>query len=425
MRILSFFKQYLFHNHTPRQTVAKNMFWLLVWEVSYKVIQAALTFFLAYSIWKEQFGIYSYITSVIWTLILIVDYNLIQTSIRSVKQWFLSSNETIKASIQIKLLLSLVWVIIVFCIPIRSWFFWLLLLYYGYSFFSNSAAYLRSCYRHNEEMEKESFLKTIGWYILLFISWGILLITRSLELFIRWLFIAWVLDLLITWLFIRKKHLSWWLLPNNRQSIRNLLYYWFPLAISSFLVSLYINADQILLWYYGYNEWLWIYSFAYKITLLFTTFSWALFAAIFPQTNSTIAVNNSKAIFRQWAVTILSRNSLIISFLMICTYLLNLFWWSIFWEYSPALWVLQILRLYCLLEPLWHWWYTILISLKKDKINLLFLAITALINIIGNIIFIPHYGYIASAWTTVFSYFTYTLLCFITINQWLPTMSKE
>lgn len=425
MRILSFFKQYLFHNHTPRQTVAKNMFWLLVWEVSYKVIQAALTFFLAYSIWKEQFGIYSYITSVIWTLILIVDYNLIQTSIRSVKQWFLSSNETIKASIQIKLLLSLVWLIIVFCIPIRSWFFWLLLLYYGYSFFSNSAAYLRSCYRHNEEMEKESFLKTIGWYILLFISWGILLITRSLELFIRWLFIAWVLDLLITWLFIRKKHISWWVFSYNRQTIRNLLSYWFPLAVSSFLVSLYINADQILLWYYGYNEWLWIYSFAYKITLLFTTFSWALFAAIFPQTNSTIAVNNSKAIFRQWAVTILSRNSLIISFLMICTYLLNLFWWNIFWEYSPALWVLQILRLYCLLEPLWHWWYTILISLKKDKINLLFLAITALINIIGNIIFIPHYGYIASAWTTVFSYFTYTLLCFITINQWLPTMSKE
>lgn len=425
MRILSFFKQYLFHNHTPRQTVAKNMFWLLVWEVSYKVIQAALTFFLAYSIWKEQFGIYSYITSVIWTLILIVDYNLIQTSIRSVKQWFLSSNETIKASIQIKLLLSLVWVIIVFCIPIRSWFFWLLLLYYGYSFFSNSAAYLRSCYRHNEEMEKESFLKTIGWYILLFISWGILLITRSLELFIRWLFIAWVLDLLITWLFIRKKHISWWVFSYNRQTIRNLLSYWFPLAVSSFLVSLYINADQILLWYYGYNEWLWIYSFAYKITLLFTTFSWALFAAIFPQTNSTIAVNNSKAIFRQWAVTILSRNSLIISFLMICTYLLNLFWWNIFWEYSPALWVLQILRLYCLIEPLWHWWYTILISLKKDKINLLFLAITALINIIGNIIFIPHYGYIASAWTTVFSYFTYTLLCFITINQWLPTMSKE
>lgn len=425
MHYLKLFKKHLFHNHTPKQTVVKNTFWLLIWDISYKLIQAALTFFLAYSIWKEQFGLYSYITSVIWTLIFIVDYNLIQTSIRSVKQWFLSIHETIKASIQIKLLLSLIWLSLAFLVPIQSEFVWLLVLYYGYSLFSNSATYLRSCYRFHEEMEKESLLKTIGWWILLAVSWSILFATQSLSLFIRWLFIAWMVDFLITWLFIKKKYISWWVFSYNRQTIRNLLSYWFPLAISSFLVSLYINADQILLWYYGHNEWLWIYSFAYKITLLFTTFSWALFAAIFPKSNSIIGINNSKTIFRQWFIAILSRNSIIIAWLMICTYILNQFWWTILWEYSPALWVLQILRLYCLLEPLWHWWYIILISLKKDKINLLFLAITALINIIGNIIFIPHYGYIASAWTTVFSYFTYTLLCFITLNQWILMTSKE
>lgn len=418
-------KKFLLHNTSTKQTVVKNTFWLLIWDVSYKLFQATLTFFLAYSIWKEQFGIYSYITSVIWSLIMIVDFNLIQTSIRSVKQSFLSINETIKASMQLKILLSAFWLIIVFLIPNTGWFVSLLLLYYGYCLFSNSAAYLRSWYRHDETMEKESLLKIISWCIMFLVSWGILLTTKSLTYFVWGLFIAWFIDFLITRFFINKKQLLLWLVTPDINTIRKLFQYWFPLAISSFLVSLYINADQILLWYYGQHEWLWIYAFAYKITLLFTTFSGALFAAIFPKSNSTITLENSKKIYLSWINTLVSRNSLLVVLLMMSTYILDLYWWNSLWEYTQALSVLQILRLYCLLEPLGHWWYTVLISLKKDTINLLFLAITAFINIVGNIIFIPQYGYIASAWTTVFSYFIYTVFCFIFINQWLQTMSKE
>jgi O-antigen/teichoic acid export membrane protein len=298
----------------------------------------------------------------------------------------------------------------------------LLLLFasYIYLLLTNIATYLRSTYRHEEIMEKETLLKILSWGILLVIWWISLLLWWNLTSFIYWLVIVWIIDLLVTCLYLPSSIFSRFFQNITFKTALSLATYWLPIAISSFLVSIYINADQIILWRYGQHEWLGIYSFAYKISLFFTLFSSAFFNALFPKTTLYITRENSIPIFLNWLQLIVKRNSMIILILIGITYLLQQSNIAIFGEYTAALWVLLILRLYCLTEPIGYWWYTILVSIKKDSLNTVFLAVTAAINILGNIIFIPLYGYIAAARITVFSYLVYSVLCFFAI-----TLSKE
>jgi O-antigen/teichoic acid export membrane protein len=413
-------KTFLFINSSARQTIAKNTLWLLIGDIGYKCVQALLIFWLAYTVGKEEFGLYSYITSVTWTILLLVDYNLIQTSIRSVNQWFLSTQTTIQHSIFLKILLSTLSLCILLCISFFSAqplsFLLLLFASYGYLLLINIAAYLRSTYRHEEMMEKEALLKILSWVILLIVWWISLFFGGDLTSFIYWLCIVWIIDLLATCMYLPSSVFSHFFQNVTLNTALSLAKYWLPIAMSNFLVSMYINADQIILWWYGQHEGLGIYSFAYKITLFFTLFSSAFFNALFPKTTLHVTHENSVPVFLNWLQLIAKRNSIIILILIGITYLLQQSNLAIFGEYTAALGVLLILWLYCLTEPIGYWWYTILVSIKKDSLNTVFLAVTAAINILGNIIFIPLYGYIAAARITVFSYLVYSVLCFFAIT---------
>ncbi len=429
MLFLKKIKHFLLINTSPKQTVVKNTFWLLIGEWIYKVAQAVIVFSLAFLLGKEQFGIYSYVTSITGVILLIVDFNLTQTSIRAIQQWFLDEQTTVQQSLLLKMLLS---VCCFFLLIIISLFLWeqavlypLLLTYFCYLVIANTTNYLRSTYRYQERMEREAMFKTISWSLLL-IGWTISLFVRQdLAMFMYGLLIIWAIDLTITCLYL-PRHLFSHLRKNfNTKTMFSLMKYGSSIALSSFLINIYISADQIILWAYGQLEWLGTYAFAYKITFFYTLFSSAFFNAIFPISTARITQENSRSFFLQGTKKILQRNSSIIIFLILVTYLLQKFGGSFLWEYTDILWVLQILRLYCFIEPIGHWWYTVLLSVKKDNLNTLFLAIAAGINILGNILFIPTYWYIAAARVTVISYLVYSLLCFFALSSCTPQMSKE
>lgn len=428
MLVLQKIKQFLLINTSPKQTIAKNTFWLLFGEWVYKVAQAVLVFSLAFLLGKEQFGIYSYITSITGVILLIVDFNLVQTSIRAIQQWFLDEQTTVQQSLLLKLLLSIccffLLIIIGFFLWTNSSLFPLLLVYFCYLVLTNITSYLRSTYRYHERMEKEAVFKSISWCILL-IWWSISLFVRqNLSIFMYGLLIIWAIDLIITCLYL-PKHLFSHIRKNfNTKTMFSLMKYGSSIALSSFLINIYISADQIILWAYGQLEWLGTYAFAYKITFFYTLFSSAFFNALFPISTARITTKNSKSLFLQGVKKILIRNSIIILFLILLTWLLQQFGGSFLGEYTDILWVLQILRLYCFIEPIGHRWYTVLLSVKKDNLNTLFLAIAAGINILGNMLLIPTYWYIAAARVTVISYLVYSFLCFFSLSSCTPQMSK-
>jgi len=422
-------KQFLLLNTSPKQTVVKNTFWLLLGDWLYKFIQAVLIFSLAFIIGKEQFGIYSYITSITWILLLVVDFNLTQTSIRSLHQWFLSEQQTIQNSMLLKIFLSagaFFWLLMTsFFLSSDTLFLVMLLSYFFYLLLANTTTYLRSTYRYHELMEKEVLFKAVSWFILLCIWWASLFIRKSLSLFIYSLLFVWVVDLTITCIYLPSFIFSQFRKKTNLLTVRSVAKYGFPLALSSFLINIYISADQVILWAYGQLSWLGIYAFAYKITFLYTLFSSAFFNALFPVSTLRITTKNSRSVFLIWLKKVVKRNSLLIVLLLISTHLLQHFWWTLLWEYTDILWVLKILWLYCFLEPIGHRWYTVLVSIKKDQLNTVFLAIAAGINILGNILYIPTYWYIAAARVTVASYLLYSFLCFLSLYSWTYQTSKE
>lgn len=57
---------------------------------------------------------------------------------------------------------------------------------------------------------------------------------------------------------------------------------------------------------------------------------------------------------------------------------------------------------------------------EKTKFMVLFILLAATINIILNLLFVPIYGYIASAWTTFISYLIYAFLIWLFSKKYIP-----
>jgi O-antigen/teichoic acid export membrane protein len=416
-------KSFLFENKTDKQTIMKNTFWLMLAEGISKWGIFFITVLIARILWPEQFWVLNFVMSFVAMFIVITDFGLTTLMVREVSRDHSKVNAYL---VNLSFLKIVLWIITFLIVWIVSQFIWkddlyitLILIYCWYSIVFNFGEFVRAIFRPSEMMQYEALLKIINGVLMLVIVLYALYTYWDLVSIMYGYLISGVLSLVVSLIYVgRKFEIGNVRLDKEvlRSSLKSGVYLW----LGIFFISLYISIDQVILWLYNQIEALWVYWLAYKFTMIYWLITWIIFLNIFPSINKKKYDLNLKNNYINWIKKIFKFNFFFFIFIEILIYIIfNNF--SIFPEYKNLYTILSILIIYYIFEPLWYWWYINIVSLKKDKINLIFLFITSIFNIISNIILIPKYSYYWAAFSTIFSYIIFFILTFVYLNKFYNT----
>lgn len=156
-----------------------------------------------------------------------------------------------------------------------------------------------------------------------------------------------------------------------------------------------------------------LYSFAYKVGMLFELVTSGLNQSWTPIMYEKLRDKNYKAI----NVTI-KKYSFFVSLLALILVIISPYVVKILAtpKYYTALPIVPIV----ITGFIFQYWYSIYViysfHAKKTKVLALITVISGALNIGLNAIFIPIYGYIAAAWTTLFTYLIYFLMHFVNVQ---------
>lgn len=407
-------KSFLFENKTDKQTIMKNTFWLMLAEGISKGWMFLITILIARILWPEQFWILSFVMSFVAMFIVITDFWLTTLMIRELSrdhskiQDYLVNLSFLKVALWI-LTFILVWTVSQF-IWKDSFYITLILIYCWYAIINNFWEFIRAFFRPSEKMQHEALLKIINGILMLVIVIWVLFYYWDLESILYGYLVAWILSFILSLIYVIKRH-QFKNLKLNKIFIKDSFKKSWIIWLSLFFISIYISTDQIFLWLYDQIKELWTYWLAYRFVLIYGFLTGIFFISVFPKINKSNYLKN-KNNYKKWLLKIIKYNSIFFILFEIAIFILFKYI-GIFEEYKDIYLVLSLLSIYVLFEPIGQWTYINIISIKKDIINIIFLAITSIINIIWNIILIPSLSYYWAILTTILSYIIYFILSHI------------
>jgi O-antigen/teichoic acid export membrane protein len=174
-------KNFLFHNTSEKQTVAKNTFWLTASEIISRLLRFGLIIYVARILGTEGWGLFSYALSLIGIALVISDGG---SSLFFTKEYTEKRNIYIKTILFLKLILLLITTTIAIItgfffasLPIAS-----LVIPVTIILVSDSIRdFLNTFFRVQEKMEKEAFIKILTNLILIITSVILVTIHRTPE----------------------------------------------------------------------------------------------------------------------------------------------------------------------------------------------------------------------------------------------------
>jgi O-antigen/teichoic acid export membrane protein len=322
--------------------------------------------------------------------------------------------------VNLSFLKVILWILTFLIVWIVSHFIWkndlyitLILVYCWYSIINNFWEFIRAFFRPSEKMEFEALLKVTNWLLVLIIVWISIYFFWDLVSISYAYLLSWILSLIISLVSIynkvstKKFKLLW------KDFYNQIIKSWLLLMSWTLFITIYISSDQLIMWFNNQIKDLWVYSLAYKITLMYCLFSWIFFQVLLPKVSGDNYIQRINVNYTKYLKKIFKFNLLIFILIELITYFIWFYLKIDLWEYNKLYTVLMYLFIYCLIEPLWNWSYINLISIKKERIYLIFVFITAIINILLNIILIPNYWYNWAIFTTILSYTIIFWLCYI------------
>ncbi len=195
----------------------------------------------------------------------------------------------------------------------------------------------------------------------------------------------------------------------DKQIFKNLLHYGLPIMVGGLAYVTNENLDKILLKNYIGDSEMGVYAACYKLGVFMTLFITAFRMGAEPFFFNHADKKNAKKTY----ATILTYFTIFGAvFMFVIVAYISLFAKIVISreEYLQALNIVPIILLANLMLGIYHnlsIWYKLT---DKTKYGMYISVFGAIITIVLNLIFIPIYGYLASAWATLF---VYTLMTFI------------
>lgn len=172
-----------------------------------------------------------------------------------------------------------------------------------------------------------------------------------------------------------------------------------PIAVSGFLLTyldtLIINKIK------GSND-AGLYSYAYKISIIYTGMSNAFYMSVRPKFYHLVNSNNHKALYKEQLSYLKLITFFITGFLFFAKDLGRLLATNNLFQ--AGLFILPIILIGNYLNDLTELYNFYINYEKKNKLFVFTFIFTTIINFALNVIFVPLYGYLASAYITLISY---------------------
>lgn len=388
-------------------------------ELLNKIIMFCLTIIFARYLGVQKYGEFSFALSFSGLFFIISDCGLSTLIVKKVSRNKNITEKYLKYTATIKLILSVVTLLLLYGTLIlidKSSNIQLMVLLLGIYIILNSInEFLSSFFRAYERMQFIAISILIRGLILLFIG----LFSVYFDLGIYFIILSYILGSLFSFIYLRvslKKIGSFLWFFDYNFTLR-LLKQSFPFALSVVFASIYLSIDSIIISHYIGDFQLGYYSLGYSLTIVFYLIPSILSNVYLPQFSilykSSFSELNSlfnSLLFKLIVISI----PLVIFLYFIAPYMIPLLYGE---NYSKSIYVFQVLLMALFFKFFSFPYAFLLIATEKQNIRLKIQGLTALINIVLNILIIPKYGIIGAAYTTVFSEFVLLILYYLSSKK--------
>jgi len=397
---------------TARRITA-NFASLLSSQIISKLLQFVIFVYLAKTLGKEDFGIFSLGLALAFLFVIIADFGLSTLIIREVSRDKKSASKYLSNSIMIKLLLSaitfvsayLFFSIVGYSEEVRIIVYIML----GFTLLQSFTDLHYAIFRAFERMHYDAFIKILRMLILVGVIFYLIknnygLLASSLAFVGTEIFVL-IIAFIITYTRFIKVSFEFDYIFSKRLLKKSSLF-----CLSLVFSNLYLYIDVIMLSKMGSIEEVGIYSAATNIVIALIFIPRMYANSIYPVLSRFYVTSKKSLRFAyEKSLKYMSILGIPVAFgIYALSEKITLFLYGE--EYSKSIVVLSILAIFLLLKFISPVSGLILISINKQKSRLFSQGIAAVINILLNFVLIPLYGIIGAAVATVLTEIIFTIV---------------
>lgn len=412
------FRELLFKNFDLKQTILKNIFWLVLGQIINKSCKFLLIIYAARILGANQFGSFSFIFSLIALFFIFVDLGSSFVLIREYNQNNFDKRKLISTSFYLKLFLigisfslSLIYFPFIKDSLIKDIFIFMLFFFVIQSFFD----FLTILARAIEKIEIESFGLIINGLITLFLGFLLLHFLPTVKNLILSYLISSLFALLVVVVFIIKFFPSIFLFKYyDKNILKRIFYLGWSFAGLIIISTILASADIIILGFFKNPETVGNYSVGVKIIQVLFLIGSIINIVLFPVISRLCTYKEQVSIIikKSNSFVLMIIIPLIFGGVLIADKLIPAFFGT---QYLQGILSFQILILtlfpFYLISILEHLLLAKNLQTKVFKYNCLILFL----NVILNLILIPKFSLYGAALTMVISYvFKFILILYLT-----------
>ncbi|OGZ53388.1 MAG: hypothetical protein A3B25_02090 [Candidatus Ryanbacteria bacterium RIFCSPLOWO2_01_FULL_48_26] len=401
-------KSFLFDNATMRQTVAKNVFWLSVSNFGGRFLRAAIIIYGARVLGTTEWGIFSYAISLVTFITVFVDAGVSQILVREFSKTPdpISQRQVISTSFLLKGALILIGVLgIVWLGPFLTSIEGVkaLLPIVAFIFaFDNVREFGFSIVRASEKMQWEAGLYLLTNLAIVVFGFVFLRLSATVGAFTFAYALGTAVGMIATLYAVRKKLMG--LFSNFKFAIlRSILSSGWPLAISAVLGMLMINTDILLIGFFQSAHDVGLYSAAQRIVQLLYILPAVINVSLLPSF-SRLAHKEDEKLQRILELTVpftfLIAIPIAVGGILLGGQIIEFIFGNSYLDGTSSF---QILLLTILIDFPVAILTNVAFAYGKQKSLMIYSGIGGLSNIILDLILIPRFGIVGSAWATLFA----------------------
>lgn len=216
--------------------------------------------------------------------------------------------------------------------------------------------------------------------------------------------------------FVIHSIITCFLIFKRSKSIINITFwkkaYLFNIPLIGYYLSLTVlnQSDRLMINAYKGHAEAGIYSVAYSLAMIFTLLNSAISSAFTPWAFRKIKIGELKSISKISNFILIFIGAINIILIALAPEIISILTVK---EYYDAIWIIPPVALSSYLMCLYQLFVDVEFYYEKNKFVMVASILVAILNIILNGIFIPKYGYIAAAYTTLVSYLCFTIIHYI------------
>ncbi len=414
-------KNFLFKNSGIRQTVIKNTFWVALGTTLAKIIRVIIIIYLARILGTENYGIFTYVMSLVAIFTLFSDIGLTNILTRELTKRTGEKKEYFSTALVIKLLFLIGTIILIAVFaPLISKFEEakpLIMIVAITVTLESLRSFFYSITRSQSKMEMEAGLNIITEIITTIIVLGIFLKYPNIKSLAYAYMIGNGIGLLITLIFVREyltKIFSYF----RKHLVRPIIMASWPFAVMGIFSVLMTNIDSVIIAFYSNPHVLGLYAAAQRpISLLYILpgfLSVSLFPIISKFSHGQEKEKLSALVGKSLLISLAMALPIVVGGIITAEPLINV---TFGYPFIGAVLTFQILLLSLLFVFPGAIIADLILAEDKQKVFIRSSFFGALTNIILDLALIPIYGIAGSAVATIVALLVVNVILFVEIRK--------